>query len=42
MCGDVTADTPVFDTSVILAEDWRARFERRAGEAWTAELIPAS
>lgn len=42
MRGDVTADTPVFDTSVILAEDWRTRFERRAGEAWTAELIPAS
>ncbi|HEY5220454.1 MAG TPA: hypothetical protein VIJ16_11630 [Gemmatimonadaceae bacterium] len=37
--GDVTSDTTVFDTSVIVAEDWRERFERRAGEAWTAELL---
>jgi hypothetical protein len=40
--GDVTADTPVFDTSVILAEDWRTGFERRAGDAWTAELLAAN
>ena len=40
--GDVTADTTVFDTSVILADDWRRRFERRAGDAWTAEFMTAS
>jgi hypothetical protein len=40
--GDVTGDTMIFDTSVILAGDWRERFERRAGEAWTGELIAAS
>lgn len=40
--GDVTPDTPVFDTSVIVADDWRERFERRAGDAWTAALIAAS
>lgn len=39
--GDVTADTTVFDTSVILADDWRHHFERRAGDAWTAELLSA-
>ena len=40
--GDVTSDTTIFDTSVILARDWRDRFERRAGEAWTGELMAAS
>ena len=40
--GDVTADTIVFDTTIILADDWRQRFERKAGDAWTAELLPAS
>ena len=40
--GEVTADTTIFDTSVILAADWRDRFERRAGDAWTGELIAAS
>lgn len=40
--GDVTADTPIFDTSVIVADDWRHRFERRAGDAWTAELMAAT
>ena len=39
---DVTADTTIFDTSLISARDWRERFERRAGDAWTAELLPAS
>lgn len=40
--GEVTADTTIFDTSVTLADDWREHFERRAGEAWTGELIAAS
>jgi hypothetical protein len=37
--GDVTGDTTVFDTSVIVADDWRNHFERRAGDGWTAELL---
>lgn len=40
--GDVTADTTVFDTTVIVADDWRQRFEQRAGAGWTAELLGAS
>jgi hypothetical protein len=38
--GAVGADTPVFDTSVTTAGDWRARFERPAREAWHAALLP--
>ena len=38
--GAVGAGTPVFDTSVTTAGDWRARFERPAGEAWHAALLP--
>ena len=40
--GDVTGDTIVFDTSLIQADDWRDRFERRAADAWTAELLATS
>jgi hypothetical protein len=40
--GDVTADTAIFDTSVITAEGWRERFERPARSAWTAELLRTS
>ncbi len=40
--GDVTADTPVFDTSVIEAEAWRTGFERSAGETWTRALLGVS
>lgn len=40
--GDVTGDTMVFDTSLIRADDWRDRFERRAADAWTAELLAVS
>jgi hypothetical protein len=40
--GDVTADTPVFDTSVIVADDWRTRFECPARDAWTKELLGVS
>src|SRR3954469_5804665 len=32
--GQVAAATPVFDTSVTTAGDWRGRFERPAGDAW--------
>ena len=37
--GEVTRDTPVFDTSLTTAADWRTRFEQPAGEAWTAALF---
>jgi hypothetical protein len=37
--GEVTRDTPVFDTSITSAADWRARFEQPAGAAWTAGLF---
>jgi len=37
--GDVTRDTPIFDTSLTTAADWRRRFEQPAGEAWTASLF---
>lgn len=40
--GEVSGDTPIFDTSVIAAIDWRERFERPAGDAWTAELLTTS
>ena len=34
--GEVTAETPVFDTSLTTAEAWRARFEQPAGKSWTS------
>jgi hypothetical protein len=37
--GEVDGDTPVFDTTVTSADDWRHRFERPAGESWHAGLI---
>jgi hypothetical protein len=36
--GAVDAATPVFDTTVTTAGDWRARFERPLGEAWHARV----
>lgn len=39
--GEVGGDTPVFDTSVTTAGEWRARFERPARESWHATLLPA-
>ena len=38
--GAVTRETPVFDTSVVTAADWRSRFERPAGESWMSALLP--
>lgn len=32
-------DTPVFDTSVTTAGDWRARFERPLRASWHAQLV---
>lgn len=40
--GEITADTPVFDTSLTRLGDVRARFERPAGESWHAVLLPAA
>jgi hypothetical protein len=37
--GEVSELTPVFDTSVTSAADWRTRFEQPAGKAWTATLF---
>ena len=37
--GDVSAGTVVFDTTVTTAGDYRARFERPAGESWHATLL---
>lgn len=37
--GRITADTPVFDTSVTSAADWRHRFERPAREGWVGTAI---
>jgi hypothetical protein len=40
--GHVTPETPVFDTTLTTASDWRDRFVRRAGDGWTAELLAVS
>jgi hypothetical protein len=34
--GAITPAAPVFDTSVTTAGEWRTRFEKPAGVAWTA------
>jgi hypothetical protein len=36
--GAVGPATPVFDTTVATAGDWRARFERPLGESWHARV----
>ena len=40
--GQVTAETPVFDTSVNTASAWRSTFECRAHETWHRTLLKAS
>jgi len=40
--GTVSAATPVFDTSLTTAADWRERFERPAGESWHGALLGAT
>jgi hypothetical protein len=40
--GAITAETTVLDTSVTNAADWRQRFERPAGQAWTAAYFANS
>jgi len=37
--GAVTRETPVFDTTLTTAGDWRTKFEQPAGGAWTAALF---
>jgi hypothetical protein len=37
--GEVTAETPVFDTAASTAQAWRERFEVPAGESWHAQLL---
>ena len=37
--GKITRTTPVFDTSLTNAADWRTKFEQPAGETWTAGLF---
>lgn len=37
--GEVARETPVFDTSITGAADWRTRFERPAGQAWTSSFF---
>jgi hypothetical protein len=39
--GEVTAATPVFDTSLTDADAWRTRFEQPAGVGWTAAYFKA-
>lgn len=39
--GAVDATTPVFDTSLTTAGDWRSRFEIDASRSWHATLLPA-
>ncbi len=38
--GRVAPGTPVFDTSVTTAADYRERFERAASAGWHGELLP--
>lgn len=37
--GSITPDTPVFDTSVTSAADWRTRFERPARDSWVGGAL---
>jgi hypothetical protein len=39
--GAVGDATPVFDTAVTTAGEWRARFERPLAESWHAQLAGA-
>ncbi len=39
--GNASESTPVFDTTVITAGDYRTRFERPAGDSWHRTLLPA-
>lgn len=38
--GRVTAQTPVFDTTLQSLGEWRTKFERPLGDSWHAQLLP--
>ena len=40
--GEVARETPVFDTSITGAADWRTKFEQPAGKGWTARFFAMS
>ena len=37
--GEIGGETPVFDTTVTTAGDWRARFEQPLRASWHAQLV---
>lgn len=37
--GELTGETPAFDTSITDAASWRERFERPAAQTWIAPLL---
>jgi hypothetical protein len=37
--GDVVHETPVFNTTVADAAEWRTKFEQPAGKSWTAQFF---
>jgi hypothetical protein len=37
--GEVSAETPVFDTSLTTADEYLRGFERPAGETWVADML---
>jgi len=37
--GEVARETPVFDTSLTAAGDWRTKFEQPAGKGWVARYF---
>jgi hypothetical protein len=37
--GGITGDTPVFDTSLTQAGDWRTKFEQPATESWASKYF---
>lgn len=38
--GAISADTPVFDTTIETAGAWRSAFEKPARESWQVRLLP--
>lgn len=36
--GKIGSKTPVFDTSITVLDDWRAKFEKPFAESWAASL----
>ena len=42
VAGDVTAATPVFDTTVQTLGEWRERFETTLAASWHAQIVPVT